>query len=196
MYDSDGKVIYCKDPFASATPVFENPNSTPIRFPKADDLIYRIEGGRINGYKIEPTKCTTTKTDPDIENVRVWVAPDARTIVLRDSISLLPDTSESRSHSHTADGVSYTIQLCQYVSTSGDNKHLEAEEYSILRQGSIAADDNSTHVIEDTTIHVERGDGIMYRVRSGDNNLLRTRRCYGCSSRRFGRRSQEERRII
>ena len=133
-----------------------------------DSLIYRIENGRVNVYKLEYI-CKPIKTDPDIETVRVWVAGWSGDIELKDTISLVPDASQSREHSRTADGVSYTIQRCHGVREQ-DNMHLDADDYTILHQGAIGADDDSIHIWSNI-FHVEEGDILMFRLRSGENSL-------------------------
>ena len=136
-----------------------------------DSLIYRIEGDRLNVYRIEPIRCSA-KFDPEIENVRVWVAPRSGSFVLMDTISLQQDLSESRAYSRTADGVSYTIQLCRSVETNlNDRNRLHAGSNIILHHGTIAANDYNPHWWE-TTIALNKGDVIMYRLRSGENNLF------------------------
>jgi RHS repeat-associated protein len=135
-----------------------------------DSLIYRIEGDKLNVYRIEPIRCSA-KFDPEIENVRVWVAPKNGSFVLRDTIALLRDSSISRTYSRTADGISYTILHCHNVRTKWlDTKHLQAGWYTIVRQGTIAANDYNPHGWEQT-IYAQEGDIIMYRLRSGENNL-------------------------
>ncbi|MBQ8938900.1 MAG: hypothetical protein IJ047_01580 [Paludibacteraceae bacterium] len=138
-------------------------------FPKIEEsLTCRIEGNRVNIYKLNCV-CKPTKIDPDIETVRVWVAPKSDTISIKDTIALLPDTSKSRQLSHTADGVLYTIQHCSLVEGQADSLHLHAGDYTILRQGSISAKDYNPHIFA-SSIYVREGDIILFRLRSGDNN--------------------------
>ena len=134
-----------------------------------DSLIIRIEGDRVNIYRLEYV-CNPVNSDPEIETVRVWVAPHDGDITITDDIALLEDTSLSRLHSKTADGVSYTIQLCGSV-TSGDSRHLKADRYTLLHRGAINAEDTaSKHWVGKT--YVKTGDIIMFRLRSGENNLF------------------------
>ena len=134
-----------------------------------NSLIYRIENGRVNVYRLEYV-CTPFKPDPEIETVRVWVAPHGGTIMLTDSIMLLEDTSETRIHSLTADGVEYRIQLCDSVWVlPSDTMRLHALNYSLLKQGSIAADDYTPHRWN-SSISVKKGDVLMFRLMSGNNN--------------------------
>ena len=134
-----------------------------------DSLIYRIEGDRVNGYKLEYV-CHPVTLDPKIEVVRVWVAPRNGHITITDSIALLEDASDSRSCSRTADGVLYTIQLCDSVNPY-DNRHLRADNYTLLHQGAINANDTVSKHWEGNT-YVKTGDIIMFRLRSGENNLF------------------------
>lgn len=132
-----------------------------------DSLIYRIENNRVNVYRLQYT-CSPVKVDPEIETVRVWVATKSDTITLTDSIQLMLDTTESRTRSLTADGVSYTIQHCRNVSQL-DSMHLHALSYSIIKHGSLAANDYTPHSW-DTAFVVQAGDVLMFRLQSGSNN--------------------------
>ena len=133
-----------------------------------DTLIYRIEGGYVNVYKLEYV-CAPAKVDPKIETVRVWVAPHPGIINLTDSIMLLKDTSASRLHSLKADGVAYSIQLCDSVKAQSDSMHLHAYYYTLLNQGSIEANDSTIHKW-DSAFQVKKGDVIFFRLRSGENS--------------------------
>ena len=133
-----------------------------------DSLIYRIEGEWVKVYKLE-YECALMSIDPDIETVRVWVAPKDGSITLTDSIALLEDTSISRRNSHTVDGIAYTIQHCGDVVNMDDSLHLHANSYSIWHQGSLLANDYTWHTRSFDKI-VQKGDVIMFRLRSGENN--------------------------
>lgn len=84
-----------------------------------DSLIYRFEKGRVNAYRQEYV-CHSVRTEPDIETVRVWVAPKDGNITLCGSIALTEDSSASRLRSRTADGIAYTIQHCRKVAERND----------------------------------------------------------------------------
>ena len=135
-----------------------------------DSLIYRIENGRVNAYKQEYI-CRSVRTDPNIETVRVWVAPKDGNITLCDSIALTADTSASRLRSRIADGVAYTIQHCSKVAEPDDGMRLHAEDYTLLHQGKIDGDDYLPKTWTET-LNVRKGDIIMFRLRSGENNLF------------------------
>ena len=132
------------------------------------DLIYKIEGDSIKAYRLEYI-CRPANLDPKIEIVRVWVAPDSGTITLADRIQLIEDRSKSRSHSIKADGVTYSIQHCHSVTTLNDSAHLHADAYSVLRESSLGAGDYDMQPW-DSTFYVQKGDVLMFRLRSGDNN--------------------------
>ena len=135
-----------------------------------DSLIYRIENDRVNAYRLEYI-CRPVKTEPDIETVRVWVAPRDGNITLCDSIALTMDTSLSRLRSRTADGIAYTLQHCSKVTEQNDGMRLHAEDYTLLHQGKIAEDDSLPKTWTGT-LNVRKGDIIMFRLRSGENNLF------------------------
>lgn len=133
-----------------------------------DSLIYRIKGDSVRVYRLEYV-CDSHKLDPEIEMVRVWVAPKPGIINLQDSIALLQDMSESRLRSIKADGVTYAIQLCDSITALGDSMHLHAYDYTILKKGYIESTDYISHAW-DSTFQVRKGDVLMFRLRSGDNN--------------------------
>ena len=133
-----------------------------------DSLIYRIEGDSVKTYRLEYV-CDSLNIDPDIETVRVWVAPKPGNIILTDTIALLQDISESRLRSITADGVEYAIQVCDSITAHSDSMHLHAYDYRILKHARIENTDYIPHAW-DSTFHVRKGDVIMFRLRSGDNN--------------------------
>ena len=151
----------------------KDPNSGPKYTnlqEQKEGVTYRIEGERVNGYLLEDS-CTLTKLDPEVEVVRVWVAPDSGWITLTDNIALLNDTSITRKRSTTADGVSYTIQHCSSVSEQGDGKHLRATRSTLLHYGTIDANDTVAKSWGGN-VYVQAGDILMFRLRSGENNLF------------------------
>ena len=133
-----------------------------------DDLIYRIVGDSIKIYRLDYS-CHPVNPDPKIEIVRVWVAPHDGHITINDNIALLRNSSMSRQHSRTTDGVSYTIQYCHIDTTLNDIMHLHAGSNSLLRQGKLEANDYAPHP-SSTSTFVHKGDVIMFRLRSGENN--------------------------
>ena len=151
----------------------QNMQSQDIQVPYdsiyGDSLIYRIAGNKVNVYRLEYV-CSPTKLDPDIETVRVWVAPSSGNISICDSIFMIEDTSYSRQHSRTADGVSYTIQHCIGVVRQSDTLH--ASSYNLLHQGNLNANDYSHNHTWSQNVQVNAGDVILFRLRSLENNLF------------------------
>lgn len=171
----DGGVIYVDEQEKILDVLDALPNNMPRRtVPKSgiiepdDSLIYRIENGFVKIYRLEYL-CTPVQLDPEIETVRVWVAPESGVVSLIDSIQLFADTSESRMRSLKADGIAYTIQHCRTVSALSDSMHLHAVSYSLMKRGTIEADDHSVYRW-DSTFSVQKGDVLMFRLRSGENN--------------------------
>jgi len=176
-YEGREKVFNEIDERISETPVIggkSHPRKVMMATDSADfsadegDLIYKIEGDSIKAYRLEYI-CRPVNLDPKIEIVRVWTAPDSDTITLADRIQLIQDNSASRSHSLKADGVTYSIQHCHTVTVQDDSTHLHAEAYSVLRERTLDADDYDMHPW-DSTFYVQKGDVLMFRLRSGENN--------------------------
>ena len=182
-YPNEDSVLHAIDSITGKPIVIPTPE--PPRMAKSDrnplvlndSLIYRIDGDSVRAYHLHEDECKPVKMDPDIEIVRVWAAPKRGTIILKDSIALLQDTSASRLRSRSADGVAYTIQLCDSVQALSDSMHLHAINYSLLKQGTIADNDYTTHPWADT-LQVKKGDLLMFRLRSGDNNRFDKTRWY------------------
>lgn len=136
---------------------------------KDDGLFYRIENDQLNGYTLEYV-CKPEKVNPDIEMVRVWVAPREGPITLYDTIYLLQDESESRVRSITADGVESTIQYCREVSSLNNDTRLKATDSFLWNSQVIDANDYKPYNYK-KSISVKKGDIILFRLRSRGNNL-------------------------
>ena len=105
--------------------------------------------------------------DPNIEAVRVWVAPMNGTIRINSNVQLLEDTSLLRRQSRSADGVRCVIQhdkQVQVVATSP--KHLVPTATDIIATLNIPANDYSMHSGEYANIVVHKGDVLSFRVMS------------------------------
>ena len=94
---------------SSAKRVASESNNELSEVPLDSSLICRIVGDYVYRYRID-TICLDEQIDPDIEAVRVWVAPFDGEISLNSKIALIEDSSFSRQSSSTADGVRYIIQ--------------------------------------------------------------------------------------
>ncbi len=106
--------------------------------------------------------------DPDLETVKVWVAPHDGTVTITSDIRLIQDSTVSRQQSKTCDGVSYAIQHNR-IMTLLLNNILFSSNYSILDTGNIG---KSTYATQSSTItdSVKKNDLIFFRLISGDNH--------------------------
>ena len=105
--------------------------------------------------------------DPNIESVRVWVAPKNGTIRIKSHVQLMEDVSLLRRQSRSADGVRCVIQhdkQVQVVATSP--KHLVPTATDIIATLNIPANDYSMHSGEYANIVVHKGDVLSFRVMS------------------------------
>ena len=105
--------------------------------------------------------------DPNIESVRVWVAPKNGTIRIKSHVQLMEDDSLFRHQSRGADGVRCVIQhdkQVQVVTTSP--KHLVPTATDIIATLNIPANDYSMHSGEYANIVVHKGDVLSFRVMS------------------------------
>lgn len=118
--------------------------------------------------------------DPDIDAVRVWIAPMDGNVKVTSRIRLLPDSSESRLQSRYTDGVSYTVQhshgiICDTFFFAGllDPAHYHACLTSAydkkIISGNIEADDTTYHT-GTTEITVSKGDMLFFDLNSKDNH--------------------------
>ena len=136
---------------------------------------------RIDIYRRVLVSCTPFPTsdaaseilerDPDLEAVRVWVAPKDGDIIITSNIRLIEDNSVSRQQSKTCDGVSFAIQHSSGVGVT-TNHTLSASSplnTSILDTGSIGASDYSMHSSVKTAT-VRENDLILFRLVSGENH--------------------------
>ena len=106
--------------------------------------------------------------DPDLETVKVWVAPHDGIVTITSDIRLIQDHTVSRQQSKTCDGVSYAIQHNR-IMTLLLNNILFSSNYSILDTGNIG---KSTYATQSSTItdSVKKNDLIFFRLISGDNH--------------------------
>lgn len=163
-------MLYAKTPDAlNSTLDHLQPNDKQYAY-SVDDFYYRVEDGRLNGYILEH-KCNQEQLDPNIETIRVWVAPCDGNITLSDSICLPSDESESHARSITANGVVYTIQHCSGVTIHSSDSCLHASNHTILTSRVIEANDTAVHSFQ-CSCNVMRGDVLLFRLGSRGNNLF------------------------
>ncbi|MBR6064695.1 MAG: hypothetical protein IKP54_11145 [Bacteroidales bacterium] len=107
--------------------------------------------------------CTPETINPDLDAVRVWVAPYSGEIEIRSTIRLLMDSSESRAQSRYVDGVRYAIEHHTGCDLIGDGI-LGASDSQCFAD-TIGAD-NYIPKNNDFSIHVEEGDLLFFRLQS------------------------------
>ena len=118
--------------------------------------------------------------DPDIDAVKVWIAPMDGTVKVTSRIRLLPDSSESRLQARYVDGVTYTVQhshgiICDTSFFAGllDPAHYHACLSSLydnnVISGNIEAEDTTYHT-QTTEISVLKGDFLFFDLNSKDNH--------------------------
>ncbi|MBR1564078.1 MAG: hypothetical protein IJ650_01895 [Paludibacteraceae bacterium] len=105
--------------------------------------------------------------DPNIEAVRVWVAPQDGVVSLSNSIRLIEDSSQTRQQSRNADGVRCIIQHNKNVSVNEeDTTRLHAQAAVIIGSVEIDADDYSLKSMNYDNINVSEGDIFFFRLMS------------------------------
>ena len=120
------------------------------------------------GYTVyvKRVRCEPKPLDPDIDAVRVWVAPTDGRIKILSSFKLLEDNSESRVQSKHVNGVRYTIQYDS--SLSAQQTYLESQMSRELYSQVVDKDDYSRHLWRQT-ISVREGDILFFRLQSNGN---------------------------
>ncbi|MCQ2270346.1 MAG: hypothetical protein MJZ52_03845 [Bacteroidales bacterium] len=111
-------------------------------------------------------RCNSLPLDPDVDAVKVWVAPKAGQIEISSEFRLLEDSSESRIQSRLVDGVRYTIQHNSAPYVVNDTLHSTSAVELISE--AIAKSDYDPHPYMDT-ISVKEGDLLFFRLQSQGN---------------------------
>lgn len=106
------------------------------------------------------------KTDPEIEAVRVWVAPKNGVVTLHSSIHLNQDTTASRAQSRQVDGVRCVIQHHRDISVDTTAHVLCSQSNNILGIETIDANDYSPRYKTYENISVKQGDVFFFQLRS------------------------------
>ena len=124
---------------------------------------YRIvhRGDSLVIYHLE-TVCPESSDLPNVDIVRVWVAPHEGTIRITSDIHLKRDSSDSRLMSRKADGVKYYIQ---------QNQLQRNPEYyiDILAQGTIPANCTDTIHSVINSVSVQANDVFFFRLSANKN---------------------------
>lgn len=104
---------------------------------------------------------------PNMEAVRVWVAPKDGIIRIISSIQLIEDNTELRSQSRSVDGVNCVIQHDKQVHVETTPfKHLTPTATDIIDIINLSADDYSSHSNEYMNIPVHKGDVLSFHLMS------------------------------
>ena len=139
------------------------------KYPQA---FFRQEHNKVYVYDTITVCPQENSIDPDLEVVRVWVAPHDGRVTLSSTIQLLQDTSALRQQSRNADGVRYVIQHEHNVSTtsSTDTLGLKAQESRILKAINIHPNDYSVHSHTLKDVSVSKGDIFFFHLMSRNSH--------------------------
>ena len=109
--------------------------------------------------------------DPDLETVKVWVAPAYGVIDIISAIRQHHDSTHNFLQSKTRDGMSYAIQLNRNVEATPNHRLLPStsNNISIIASGKIGKDDISVHH-NSVRVPVLPGDLIFFRLISRKNH--------------------------
>ena len=120
-----------------------------------------------NCYKKFKT-CEPSLRDPNIDAVRVWVAPKDGDIEVHSIFSLIEDETYSRKQSRFANGVRYSIEICNAVDDNVNYELVPLSPTELLHSRYILKDD---YHIQDTsfTIYVPAKSIIFFRLQSNGN---------------------------
>ena len=110
--------------------------------------------------------CGNYSNEPDLDAVRVWVAPHDGNIRLFSTVALIEDTSESVKQSRRRDGVCFSVQHNTGVHTNG--YELLSDIPTVLYRDTLFQND---HLAKDTTFFVHQNDVLFFRLQSGRSRL-------------------------
>lgn len=129
-----------------------------------NNISFVQEGNTYYAHKID-TICPPN-TEPNIEAVRVWVAPQTGYVDIHSSIQLIEDTGYNRSQARQVDGVQYIIQHHKNVNADANTHTLYSVSNSILDNGTIGADDYAPKNNTYSHVFVLAGDVFFFHLRS------------------------------
>ena len=114
--------------------------------------------------------CDYISEDPDIDAVRVWVAPRSGWINISSQIQLIEDTTESRLQSRYVDGVSYSIQHSYGLNATPSG--ISSSGNQLIWSNSIGEDDYQARTETIDSLYVNEMDPIFFRLKSNNNHLF------------------------
>ena len=112
--------------------------------------------------------CTPLTNEPDLDAVRVWVAPKAGEIVLTSTMCIAEDLSESAVQSIHADGVICAVQHNYDVGINGYS--LTSDSPVIIREDTLTFNNPDSCVRKDT-FSVGYNDILFFRLKSRQSRL-------------------------
>ena len=118
-------------------------------------------------------RCDPLPLDPDIDAVRVWVAPKEGMINIHSVFMLDIDTASAEfKQSHYANGVRYTIQQELGVKRILPSFDLSSKKSVELYEQKVPRDSARIKYTTDVKTEVNAGDLIFFRLQSGGNRLF------------------------
>ena len=114
--------------------------------------------------------CGPENPDPDLDAVRVWVAPKNGNITLTSTINLIEDESENRQQAKYVDGVTYSIQH-NSAPTADSDKNLHSQTVQEILSGTIDEDDYAIKT-QTESFSVTQGDILFFRLQSNDTRTF------------------------
>ena len=137
----------------------------------ADPAVLPIgyDGFHFYFYHIAPesVQCGPILTEPDLDAVRVWVAPFDGNITIHSNIRMIPEHSEGYHQSRFADGVKYSVEHNGRCSVD-NHMVLHAQDTSVLLSGSLERDDTLS-LTETHTVEVDKYDILFFRIHSKED---------------------------
>ena len=126
------------------------------------------DGNALRGVR-KHLVCGYVSGDPDMDAVRVWVAPRSGWVNIHSYLQLVEDTTESRLQSRYVDGVTASVQHSSGISIG--SPALQSNHDDILMYRRIPEYDYSMH--HDTAFtYVGAMDLIFFRLQSNENHLF------------------------
>ena len=113
--------------------------------------------------------CEPEPIDPDMDAVKVWIAPYNGYVKITSNIQLVEDTSLTRQQSRYANGVIYSIQHNSKNVYKDIICTLESDSSTILATGVILEDDYVVHPNFIDSVYVYKNDIIFFRLNSRGN---------------------------
>ncbi len=135
-----------------------NPSAVPIEYRDGYYYYYHTDTSSVS--------CGPVIKEPDIEAVRVWVAPFEGHINITSNIRMLPEQSDGYFQSRFTDGVNYIVEHNNGCWVDS-NLVLHAQDTSVLITGALESRD--TYLVnQDFSVAVDKYDILFFRLQSKD----------------------------